>query len=102
MQEVNVAILGMGTVGGGIYRLIEQEADNIEHKDGIRLRVKKTLALAYSVDVPEEKRARDIDEIINDPEIQIVAEVMEAFTRLRTLRSRLSRQARQWSAPIRT
>lgn len=76
MKEVNVAILGMGTVGGGIYRLIEQEKENIEHKEGVRLNVKKTLALAYSVDVPEEKRARDIEEIINDPDIQIVAEVM--------------------------
>lgn len=76
VKDVNVAILGMGTVGGGIYRLIEQERDAIEHKEGIRLNVKKTLALAYSVDVPEEKRAKDIDEILNDPEISIVAEVM--------------------------
>ncbi|MBD5560291.1 MAG: homoserine dehydrogenase [Clostridia bacterium] len=76
MKEVNVAILGMGTVGGGIYQLIEQEGRNIEEKEGIRLKVKKTLALDYSVDVPEEKKARDISEIIEDPEIQIVAEVM--------------------------
>ena len=76
VQDVNVAILGMGTVGGGIYRLIEQERDNIAHKEGIRLNVKKTLALNYTLDVPEEKRARDIDEILNDPEITIVAEVM--------------------------
>lgn len=76
MKDVKVAILGMGTVGGGIYQLIEQEQKNIEHKDGIRLTVKKTLALSYAVDVPEEKKAKDIDEIVNDPEISIVAEVM--------------------------
>ncbi|WP_066688573.1 homoserine dehydrogenase [Christensenella intestinihominis] len=76
MKDVKVAILGMGTVGGGIYQLIEREGKNIEHKDGIRLEVKKTLALSYAVDVPEEKKAKDIDEIVNDPEISIVAEVM--------------------------
>ncbi|MBC5649322.1 homoserine dehydrogenase [Christensenella tenuis] len=76
MKNVKVAILGMGTVGGGIYQLIEQEGKNIEHKDGICLEVKKTLALSYAVDVPEEKKAKDIDEIVNDPEISIVAEVM--------------------------
>ncbi len=76
MREVKVAILGMGTVGGGIYRLIEMERQNIMHKENIRLVVKKTLALNYSVDVPEEIRAKDIDEIVNDPEIEIVAEVM--------------------------
>lgn len=76
MKDVKVAILGMGTVGGGIYQLIEQEQKNIEHKDGIRLEVKKTLALNYAVEVPEEKKAKDIDEILNDPEITVVAEVM--------------------------
>ena len=76
MKNVKVAILGMGTVGGGIYQLIEQEGKNIEHKDGIRLEVKKTLALSYAVDVPEEKKAGNIDEIVSDPEISIVAEVM--------------------------
>ena len=76
MKNVKVAILDMGTVGGGIYQLIEQEGKNIEHKDGIRLEVKKTLALSYAVDVPEEKKAGNIDEIVSDPEISIVAEVM--------------------------
>ena len=55
MKDVKVAILGMGTVGGGIYQLIERERKNIEHKEGMRLEVKKTLALNYAVDVPEER-----------------------------------------------
>ena len=76
MKDIKVAILGMGTVGGGIYQLIEKEQKNIEHKENIHLEVKKTLALNYAVDVPDSKKAKDIDEIINDPEITIVAEVM--------------------------
>lgn len=76
MKDVKIAILGMGTVGGGIYQLIERERENIEHKEGVRLTVKKTLALSYAVDVPEEIKAQDIDEILKDDEIQIVAEVM--------------------------
>jgi homoserine dehydrogenase len=76
MKNVKIAILGMGTIGGGIYRLIDQEQKNIEHKEEIHLEVKKTLSLTYSVDVPGEKKAADIDEIISDPEITIVAEVM--------------------------
>ena len=76
MKNVKVAILGMGTVGGGIYQLIEREQKNIEHKEGIHLEVKKTLALNYAVEVPEEKKAKDIEEILNDPEITVVAEVM--------------------------
>lgn len=76
MKKIKVAILGMGTVGGGIYQLIEKEQENIAHKDNIHLEVKKTLALNYAVDVPEEKKAKSIDEIVSDPEITVVAEVM--------------------------
>ncbi len=76
MREIKIAILGMGTVGGGIYKLIEQESASIMHNEHIKLVVKKTLALDYSIDVPEKIKARDIDEIVNDSEIEIVAEVM--------------------------
>jgi homoserine dehydrogenase len=76
MRNVKIAILGMGTVGSGIYRLIEREKKNIEHKEGISLDVAKVLAKAYSIDIPEEKKAADIEEVVSDPEIQIVAEVM--------------------------
>jgi homoserine dehydrogenase len=76
MRNVKIAILGMGTVGSGIYKLIEKERKNIEHKEGISLDVKKVLAKAYSIDIPEEKKAKDIEEILSDPEIEIVAEVM--------------------------
>ncbi len=76
MREVKIAILGMGTVGGGIYQLIEKERENIMRKENIKLSVKKTLALQYAVEVPEEIKANSIEEIINDPEIEIVAEVM--------------------------
>ena len=76
MRNVKIAILGMGTVGSGIYKLIEKEKKYIEHKEGLSLDVKKVLAKAYSIDIPEEKKAKDIDEILSDPEIEIVAEVM--------------------------
>ena len=76
MKNLKIAILGMGTVGSGIYRLIEKEKKNIEHKEGISLTVEKVLAKAYSIDIPEDKKAADIEEVIGDPEIQIVAEVM--------------------------
>jgi homoserine dehydrogenase len=76
MRNVKIAILGMGTVGSGIYALIEKEKKHIEHKEGISLQIVKVLAKAYSIDIPQELKAADIDEIINDKEIGIVAEVM--------------------------
>jgi len=76
MKQVKIAILGMGTVGTGVYKVIENEGAYIAHKNDIDLSVKKVLSLAYAYDVPQEKRAKDLDEILNDDEISIVVEVM--------------------------
>ena len=76
MKNVKIGIMGMGTVGSGVYRVVEQEGNYIAHKEGMRLEVKKVLALQYSIDIPEEKKAASVDELANDPEISIVVEVM--------------------------
>ncbi len=76
MKQLDIAILGMGTVGSGTYKVIEQEAPYIAHKKDICINVKKVLALDYSIDIPEEKRASGIDEIIADDEIKVVVELM--------------------------
>ena len=76
MKSVKIAIMGMGTVGGGVYRLIQMEGERIAREQGVKLEVKKTLALDYSVQVPEEIKAADVHEIASDPEISIVIELM--------------------------
>ena len=76
MKNVKIAIMGMGTVGGGVYRLIEMEGERIAREQGICLEVKKTLALQYSVEVPEAVKAANVQEIAEDPEISIVVELM--------------------------
>jgi len=76
MKEVQIAILGMGTIASGVYELIGQEGEKILHRDGIKLNVAKVLSLEYSIDIPEEKKVRDIEEIVNDKNIDIVVELM--------------------------
>ncbi|MBQ9941856.1 MAG: homoserine dehydrogenase [Christensenellaceae bacterium] len=76
MKTVKIGIMGMGTVGSGVYKVIEKEGHYIAHKEGMRLEVKKVLALNYSIDIPEEKKAANVDELAADPEISVVVEVM--------------------------
>lgn len=76
MKQVKIAILGMGTVGTGVYKVIENEGAYIAHKNDIDLSVKKVFSRSYHADIPMEKRAKDLDEIVNDSEISIVVEVM--------------------------
>ena len=78
--DVPVALLGYGTVGAAVHRLLVENAEDIERATGHRLRVVKAL-------VRDRKRARkwlpdpsilttDFAEIRDDPSIAIVAEVM--------------------------
>ena len=76
MKEVKIGIMGLGTVGSGVYKVIEQEGAYIAHKEGIQLSVKSVLALNYAIPIPEEKKVSNIDELVADEEISIIVEVM--------------------------
>lgn len=79
LKNVKVALLGSGTVGTGVYKLIQRQKEEMPYKIGANLSVAKVL-------VRDKNKAREgIDsslltdqweEIINDEEIQIVVEVM--------------------------
>jgi homoserine dehydrogenase len=74
--DVPVALLGYGTVGSAVGRLLEDQAADIERATGHRLRVVRAL-----VRDPDKERGgvqvtTDFAEIRDDPEIEVVAEVM--------------------------
>ena len=78
--EVPVALLGYGTVGAAVHRLLDESTDEIERATGHRLRVVRALvrdrsrerASAPSPDLLTD----DFASIRDDPEIRLVAEVM--------------------------
>ena len=77
MKQVNIALIGLGTVGSGVYKTIQMQKERIEHKEDISLNLKKVLALEYSIDIPEEKKAKDFyKDIIEDDSIDIVIELI--------------------------
>ena len=77
MKQVNIALVGLGTVGSGVYRTIAMQKNNIAHKEGIALNLKKVLALAYAIDIPDVLKAKDFyADIIEDESIDIVIELI--------------------------
>ena len=80
MVDVPVALLGYGTVGSAVNRLLHESADDIERATGHRLRVVKALVRdpakerAYQPD--PEVLTTDFDSILSDKSIALVAEVM--------------------------
>lgn len=74
---INVAILGYGTVGSGVFKIICDNNSHIARRAGEDLKVKYVLDLReFPGDPVEEVLVHDIDVIINDPEVDIVVEVM--------------------------
>ncbi len=80
MKEVVLGLLGLGNIGGGVWDLIRTFGDEVETRTGLRLRVKKALVLDKKIhgghEVPEEVLTTDRNDILEDPEIQIVCEFL--------------------------
>ncbi len=78
--DVPVALLGYGTVGAAVHRLLEESGDEIERATGHRLRVTRALVRDVGRErafVPEPGvLTHDFAAIRDDPAIQVVAEVM--------------------------
>lgn len=74
---VNIAVMGYGTVGSGVVEVINTNGARINQRIGDELHVKYVLDLRdFPEDPIQKKIIHDFDIIVNDPEIQIVVEVM--------------------------
>ena len=74
---VNVAILGFGVVGSGAAQVLADNAAVIEKNLGERVAVKRVLDLREFPDSPfGHLVTHDFNDILNDPEITVVAEMM--------------------------
>ncbi len=71
------AIMGHGTVGSGVAQVLMENAETIERKLGRALAVKRILDLRDFDDLSyKELFTKDFNDILNDPEITVVAETM--------------------------
>lgn len=86
-KVVKAALLGLGTVGSGVYKLTCRQADEMERKTGAKLEIKKILVHNM------QKKREGVDpflltdcwdDIIQDEEIRIVIEVMGGIEPART------------------
>lgn len=75
---MKVAIMGYGTVGSGVAEVIDTHEDVISKRSGgIELEIAKILDLRdFPGDAHEQELTKDFNEILNDPEIKVVAETM--------------------------
>ncbi|TYO95550.1 homoserine dehydrogenase [Desulfallas thermosapovorans] len=80
VENIKIGLLGLGTVGRGVYRIITGNPENIKRKVGAGLEIKKIMVRNIDkprdLDINPAMLTTNIEDIIDDPEIKIVVEVM--------------------------
>jgi homoserine dehydrogenase len=88
MEHVNVAIVGLGTVGSGVARLLSQNGERTARHAGrplvLRHVVVRDLARPRSIELPAGIVSADIRKITADPEISVVALLVGGLEPART------------------
>jgi homoserine dehydrogenase len=84
VKPINVGLLGIGTVGGGTWNVLARNREEIQRRAGREIRITKV------ADKDSEKAKRltaasvtvvaDGSEVVNDPEIDIVVELIGGYT----------------------
>ncbi len=80
MRKVNIGIVGLGTVGGGVYTQILKKSSLIRKRRGVSLNVKyvcdKSGKVLKDLNVPKDKIAKSYTDILSDSEVDIVVELV--------------------------
>ncbi len=82
-RDINVGLIGFGTIGSGTVKLIQDNEGLIRNRLGAGLVIKKIADLDIEtprgVSVEKGVLTTDVNEILNDPEIDIVVELMGGY-----------------------
>lgn len=74
---VNIAVLGFGTIGSGVYEVVKKNKEVITRKAGMEINIKYVLDLREFPDHEVNKvLTHDVNDILNDESVQVVVEVM--------------------------
>jgi len=93
MEKTKVAIVGLGTVGSGVARLLLDHGDRTARHAGRVLWLEKAvvrdLGKPRDCDLPAGVLTDDIEEVVRDPEIKVVAQLIGGLEPERTYMLRL-------------
>jgi homoserine dehydrogenase len=82
MRDVNVGMVGLGTVGGSTLRILDENAAEIERRLGFKLWVRAAASLEIEARSEEKGRllTRAWQEVVEHPEVEIVVELVGGTT----------------------
>ena len=88
MKKINIGLIGFGTIGTGVVKLLRQNEELITQKLGAKLVLKKIadidITTSRGVKINKNLLTTNAREIINDKDISIVIELMGGYEPART------------------
>jgi homoserine dehydrogenase len=83
MKPINVGLIGIGTVGGGTFTVLQRNAEEITRRAGRPIRITvvadKNMALARNVTGGKCRVTDDAFSVVSDPEVDIVIELIGGY-----------------------
>ena len=88
-SPVRVGLLGCGTVGSALIQLVQEQADGIEARTGMRLEIVRVAVRNASkdrgVDLAPDRFTNDAAAVVTDPDVDVVIEVIGGIEPARQL-----------------
>jgi len=95
MQPLRVALIGVGTVGTGVARILLSESDRIARRAGrpivLKRAVVRDLSRPRTIDLREAVVTDQVDDVIRDPEIDVAIQLIGGTDPALDIMSRLLR-----------
>src|SRR5260221_3367105 len=89
MQQVNLGMIGGGTVGSGVFHAFQLNGALMSSRIGVKVNVRKIAVKAFDeprpYEIPASLMTTDWQSVVNDPQVDIIAELVGGITLARTM-----------------
>lgn len=80
MKRINVGLIGFGNVGVGVIKILRERRASLAQRIGLEIDIKKVcdkdIISKRNISVDKQLLTKDVREVINDPHIDIVVELI--------------------------
>ncbi len=89
MQQVNLGMIGGGTVGSGVFHALQLNGGLMASRIGVKVNVRKVAVKAFDeprpYPIPKSAMTTDWQSVVNDPQVDVVAELAGGTTIARSM-----------------